>query len=276
MNTASPYAADISEILSHRYDNGWDYWATPDKRLLKGAPFSTIDSASFLLELGVSPEDSVLQAVAQLLFDYTQQDGRIRLFPKGAIYPCQTALALNLLCSMGYAHDPRLANTFSYFLEAQEAGGGWKCNKYSYGRGPETAYANPLPTLQALHAFAQHDVLKNEAALENAIELLLMHWEIKKPIGPCHYGIGSLFMQVEYPFRGYNLFYYVYVLSMHEKARQDARFLEAKAALAEKLQDGKVVVERVVPKLAKLTFCKKGAPSLLATARYQEILERFQ
>lgn len=27
------YAADREEILSHRYDNGGDYWATPAKRL---------------------------------------------------------------------------------------------------------------------------------------------------------------------------------------------------------------------------------------------------
>jgi hypothetical protein len=31
-------------------------------------------------------------------------------------------------------------------------------------------------------------------------------------------------------------------------------------------------VERVVPKLAKLSFCKKGQPSALATRRYHEII----
>ena len=28
---ASENQATIDEILSHRYDNGFDYWATPDK-----------------------------------------------------------------------------------------------------------------------------------------------------------------------------------------------------------------------------------------------------
>ena len=32
------YNSDIETILSHRNDNGADFWATPDKRLLKGAP----------------------------------------------------------------------------------------------------------------------------------------------------------------------------------------------------------------------------------------------
>jgi len=36
-----------------------------------------------------------------------------------------------------------------------------------------------------------------------------------------------------------------------------------------------MAVERVVPKLSKLSFCKKGKPSELATKRYREILERI-
>lgn len=101
---------------------------------------------------------------------------------------------------------------------------------------------------------------------------MLEHWVIKRPIGPCHYGIGTLFMQMEYPMGGYNLFWYVYVLSFYDRARNDPRFLEALAALQGKLVDGRIVVERVVPKLAKLNFCRKGQPSELATKRYQEIL----
>lgn len=73
-------------------------------------------------------------------------------------------------------------------------------------------------------------------------------------------------MQVEYPFRNYNLFQYLYVLSFYERARKDERFLVALAALETKLDDGRIVVERVVPKLAGLNFCRKGQPSELATA----------
>jgi hypothetical protein len=51
--------------------------------------------------------------------------------------------------------------------------------------------------------------------------------------------------------------------------------LEAFNALQSKLVNGQLVVERVVPKLAKLNFCKKGAPSELATLKYQEILKNL-
>ncbi|MDR1630537.1 MAG: prenyltransferase [Oscillospiraceae bacterium] len=272
MAVSERYRADVEAILSHRHDNGADFWTTPDKRLLKGAPFSALESALFLLELGMEPEDPVLRGVAELFFSTWREDGRFQVYPTGGIYPCQTAHAAHLLCRMGYASDPRLQKTLRHLLDIQYADGGWRCNKFSFGRGPETEYSNPFPTLVALDAFRLSDDWNHEPALSRAVEFLLEHWRIRKPIGPCHYGIGTLFLQVEYPFRNYNLFYYVYVLSFYDCARQDPRFLEALAALESKAGNGQIVPERVVPKLAQLSFCKKGAPSALATARYHEIL----
>ncbi len=82
-------------------------------------------------------------------------------------------------------------------------------------------------------------------------------------------------MQVGFPFENYNLFQYVHVLSFYNRAKADASFREAFAALNAKLVDGQIVVERVVPKLAQLSFCKKGEVSELATKRYGEILSNL-
>jgi hypothetical protein len=177
---------------------------------------------------------------------------------------------------MGYANDVRIKTTIQHLLNTQYPDGGWRCNKFLYGHGPETELSNPFPTLMALDAFHYTDYLNNEPALDKAVEFLLEHWKIKQPIGPCHYGIGTLFMQVEYPFRNYNLFVYVYVLSFYDKAKKDARFLEALDVLKSKTIDGQIVVERVVPKLQNLTFCKKGNPSTLATGRYNEIVNNLR
>jgi hypothetical protein len=57
--------------------------------------------------------------------------------------------------------------------------------------------------------------------LEPAVETLLHHWTVRVPTGPCQFGIGTLFLQVEYPFLRYNLFFYVYVLSFYAEARKD-------------------------------------------------------
>ena len=140
------YPEDIAQILAHRYDNGADLWSTPDKKLLKGAPFTTLESVSYLLEAGLSPDDDILQEAAELIFSTWKEDGRFKTSPAGGIYPCHTALALNTLCRLGYASDSRLQRTFRYFLDTQEPDGGWKCNKYSFGRGPETEYSTPYTT----------------------------------------------------------------------------------------------------------------------------------
>ncbi len=270
------YASDVEAILSHRYDNGGDLWTTPDNRLLKGSPFSTLDSVLYLLELGMEPTVPLLRDAAELFFSAWQEDGRFKMYPSGSIYPCQTIHAANALCHMGYASDARLHKTFQHLLDIQYTDGGWRCNKFSFGHGPETEYSNPFPTLTALNAFRFSGYPGKEPALDKAVDFLLEHWIIRKPIGPCHYGIGTLFMQVEYPFRNYNLFMYVYVLSFYDRAKRDNRFLEALKVLESKMADGQIVVERVVPKLAGLSFCKKGKTSALATKRYHEIIQNLQ
>lgn len=270
------YLKDVEIILSHRYDNGADLWATPDRRLLKGSPFSTFESASYLLELGMHPEEPILKAVANLIFSVWQSDGRFKIYPKGGIYPCQTALGTQVLCHLGYVEDARIQKSLEHLLKSQYHDGGWRCNKFSYGHGAETEYSNPQPTLDTLDAFRFTAYYNQEAALNRAVEFLLEHWVIRKPIGPCHYGIGSLFMQVEYPFRSYNLFKYVYVLSFYNYAKKDQRFLEAFATLQSKTVEEQIVVQRVVPKLANLEFCRKGKASELATKRYKEILKNLQ
>ena len=275
MGIKERYAADIAAILARQGDNGGALWATADRRLLKGAPFSTLECVDYLLELGLSPADPPLPAAAQLILGAWRPDGRFRVYPQGAIYPCQTIWAALTLCRLGYAGDERLQATIRQLLADRWADGGWRCNKFSYGRGPETEASNPHPTLLALDLFRYAPGSAQENALDNAVEFLLAHWVTRKPLGPCHYGIGSLFMQVEYPFRNYNLFYYVYVLSFYEKARRDDRFMQAFEALRAKTRRGQMVVERVVPKLAKLEFCKKGEPSELATRRYREILQNL-
>ena len=273
MAVVSQYQADVDAIMAKRYDNGWDYWTTPDRRLLKCGPFSALESAMLLLELGVEPSESILKELAGLIFDTWREDGRFKLYPQGAIYPCLTINAANALCHMGYAADHRLRKTFEHLLEIQHSDGGWRCKKFSFGKGPETEFSNPGPTLTALNAFRFTNLLNKERALNRAVEFLLRHWTTRQPLGPCHYGIGTLFMQVEYPFSNYNLFAYVYVLSFYDIAKKDKRFLDALKTLESKLVNGKIVVQRVNRRFAGLSFCKKGEVSELATRHYHKILE---
>ncbi len=272
MSKDNPYQSDIDLILSHRHDNGADFWATPDNRLYVGSPYSTTNSAMMLYELGVPAAHEAMAGAASLVLACWRKDGRYSLGPSGTLHPCYTAAAANVLCRLGYAGDERLERTFTHLLESQHTDGGWRCGKFFYGRGPETEFSNPGATLGVLDAFRFTGYLNTEEKLDRAVESLLRHWETRLPLGPCHYGIGTQFLRVEYPFMKYNILYYVYVLSHYVYARQDGRFLAALAHLKSRLRDGEVVVENTNRMLKGLEFCRKGAVSAQATTRYREIL----
>jgi hypothetical protein len=108
------------------------------------------------------------------------------------------------------------------------------------------------------------------------VEFLLDHWDSREPRGPCHWGIGSRFLKVEYPFLRYNLFYYVYVLSFFARAHGDPRFEAARADLESRLDEsGRIVVESRHRGLKGLEFSTHGRPSEAATRRLAEIRENL-
>jgi len=267
---------DVEAVLARRHDNGADFWASADGRLSVGEPFSTLTSLLVLHELKVARTHEAVRGALELIRGAQRDDGRYRLAPGGAFYPCATAAAARVLCRFGCARDHSLQQTLVHLLETQYDDGGWRCNKFSYGRGPETEFSNPGVTLSVLDVFRFTDHLNRSPALDRAVASLLDHWVVRRPMGPCHFGIGTLFMQVEFPFLRYNLFHYVYVLSFYDRAKDDQRYREALRLLESKLDArGRVVVERPNRKLAELSVCAPGRPSDSATARYREIVRNL-
>jgi hypothetical protein len=272
-----PHTSDIETILARRHDNGADYWGTDDGRIYVGNPFSTISSLGMLYELGVGKTHEAVQGGLRLILNAARDDGRIRVAPKAPMYPCYTAEAARMLCRFGLKANPVVKRTVSYLLENAHESGGWRCNFTGFGRGPETECANPGATLYALDVLRWIPKYRNGSeVVDRAVESLLEHWDTRKPIGPCHWGIGSAFMRVEYPFLRYNLFFYVYALSFFERAHDDSRFNAAIQVLESKLVDGKIVVENPHRGLKGLKFCEKGMPSQAATERYREIQKNIR
>ena len=271
------YKADMDRILATRYVNGADFWATPDGRLGIEKPISTLTALLIMSELKVQRSHEALQGAAELVLHAIRDDGRVRISPKGSIYPCHMALAAAALCRNGYADDKRVKAVLDHLLSSRFDDGGWRCNKFIFGRGPETNFSNPGVTLFALDAFRSAGMHEGKENLDQAVETLLDHWTVRVPIGPCHYGMGTLFMQIEYPFLRYNLFYYVYVLSFYPKARKDERFKEAFDSLKKKLDSNdRLIIERPNKKLETLDICRKREPSEAATERYLEIVRNME
>jgi hypothetical protein len=267
---------DVAVIMSKINQNGGDYWATKDNGIGKGSPFSTKDAAIMLHELGYKKKDPIIQKIADTIFNTWQDDGRFKIAPTGAIYPCHTIGSARALCYLGFSKDKRIKQTFKHLIEIQHEDGGWQCNKFSFGRGSETNHSNPGPTLEALDAFRHTGLLNSDSRLDKAVEFLLWHWKFKKPVGPCQFGIGSLFMKTEFPFFRYNLFYFCYVLSFYKRARNDKRFNEALKLLNANLENDKIVIDNPNRQLSTMNFCSKGQPSDVATMRYRELLNNLE
>ena len=265
--------ADVAAILARRHDNGADFWASPEGKIYVGNPFSTITALLMLHELDIGSDHEAVAGGVELILAACRDDGRIRVGPKSPMYPCYTAEAARTLVRFGLVDHPATRRTFDYFLGAAHDSGGWRCNFSRFGKGPETRCANPGATLNVLDALRfDTALLADNPAVESAIGFLLSHWETRAPLGPCHWGIGSKFMEVEYPFVRYNLFHYVYVLSFYEAAKADPRFREALVELESHVDDdGMLVVTRPHRALKGLEFCARGEPSPQATRRFGEI-----
>lgn len=275
--TNKSHQADIDAILAMRGHNGADFWATEDGRIYVGSPFSTLSSLGMLHELGVTAAHEAVRGGLELILAGWREDGKIRLAPKAPLYPCYTAEAARILCRFGYANDERVQITARYFLDDADKTGGWRCNFSRFGKGLETQCGNPGATLFILDVLRYTGWGEVDGVIGQAVESLLSHWHTRKRCGPCHYGIGKRFMQVEYPFLRYNLFYFVYILSFYTAARDDQRFRDAAEMLAQKLDgESRMVVEQPNRGLKGLKFCQRGEPSALATGRYREILTRIQ
>jgi hypothetical protein len=266
------YEEDVRALIAKRRDNGGEFWASADGRWGTGSPFSTFDCALMLSELGMKRTDPVMKGAAEVLFDAWRDDGRFRPAPKAATYPCHTANAARVLCRLGFARDRRLKKTFEHLLETQHDDGGWRCNTVKLGKTAETDASNPGTTLAALDAFRFSPLSGADKRLDKAAKFLLEHWGTRRPLGPCGFGIGTLFMKIEFPFLRYNLFFYVYVLSFYRTVVRDKSFRDALRTLQSKVVDSRIVVENPNRNLAKFSFCAKGQPSRLATKRYRELL----
>jgi hypothetical protein len=267
------YDNEIKEIISLSHINGGPYWSREDGDIHAPNGFSTIDVLNTLGEIGLKASGSeiVINAI-DLIFTYYDEKGYFRYAPKSSTLPCITARILTALGRLGYTGDEQIKTCYRYLLETQHNDGGWRCSTVRMGKSPETDSSNPGTTLYVLDAFRFRENSQSEnTQLNKGVLFLLHHWETRKPLGPCQFGIGSRFLTIEYPFLRYNLFYYVYVLSKYSIAKKDKRYKEAFNYLQNKTIDQKIFPESPHKSWCKFSFARKNEYSDIATNRFLEI-----
>lgn len=267
--------ADITNLLGRRAENGGPFWSRADGNIHAPSGFSTIDVLNVLGQLGATVEHHpVLGEAAEFVFRYQADEGAFRYSGARSRLPCITGQVLAGLGRLGLGEDSRYAGGLRWLLDHQSDDGGWRCGTVRQGASPVTDASNPGATLFVLDAFRpvrDRQGPSVQARLDGAVEFVLHHWETRAPLGPCLFGIGSRFLQVEFPFLRYNLFYYVHVLAHFERARGDPRFLEALDALADHVREGRMVVDAPHRAWRGYAFAQKGCPSAPATLCWREV-----
>lgn len=264
--------SDIQSIINRQYENGGPYWSREDGNIRAPSGSNTIETLFVLGEIGIRWQDlPVIKEAVEYVFKYQNKDGSFRYHTLASKLPCLTALILAALGRLK-VDNQRLENAYNWLLEIQWSDGGWRCMTVKVGKSPITDASNPGTTLFVLDAFRfrnnSPDVIDK---LNKGADFLLQHWEVRQPVGPCAFGIGTRFMKIEYPFMRYNLFYYVYVLSFYDYAKKDLRFKEAYTILKNKINDGKIIPENPHKTWQSFDFACKNQPSELATMRWNEI-----
>lgn len=267
---------DIQLILAAQNENGGPFWSREDRDIHAPSGFSTIDTLSVLGELGASLHQyPQLRDATDFVMTYQSPEGSFKYAPVSARLPCMTARILAALGRIGMTNDARLEKSYRWLSDTQWNDGGWRCNTVKLGKSPQTDASNPGTTLYVLDAFRFRDNTQELDSLNRGVAFLLKHWLIRQPMGPCLFGIGSRFLQIEYPFLRYNIFYYVYVLSFYQTARNDHRFQEAFNHLAGKVQHDQIVPEKPHKAWQHYAFARKGGSSVKATRRWMEIRDNL-
>jgi len=263
----------IEKILKRQNDYGGLFWSRTDGDIHVPFGFSTIDTLSVLGEIGYSIIDnSQIAAAVDFLFSYQTPEGWFKYSPKSSKLPCLTARIIAGLGRLGLKKDSRIEKSYKWMLDIQWNDGGWRCATVKLGKSPLTDASNPGTTLYVLDAFRFRINSADELdKLNKGVDFLLQHWEVRQPIGPCNFGIGTTFMKVEYPFLRYNLFYYVYVLSFYDYAKDDKRFHEAYNQLKDKITNDKLIPENPHKAWKEFDFARKGKISEMGTKRWIEI-----
>lgn len=278
MDVNGGYISEIESIISREKQNGGPFWSRADGDIHAPHGTSTIDTLGVLGQLGATCKDyPILSKAVEFLFKYQTPDGSFKYSKTSSKLPCMTARILAGMGRIGGSFGSRAEKSFQQLLETQSSDGGWRCHTVKLGKSPETDASNPGTTLYILDALRfRNNLKKDKKQIDQGIEFLLRHWVTRKPLGPCTFGIGSRFFQVEFPFLRYNLFYYVYTLSFYSEARSDHRFQEAYHTLAKKLNNGNMILENPHRSWRKYEFAKKGKPSILATAIWNDLVQNVK
>lgn len=222
-----------------------------------------------LADIGLTAADSGLDGVLEEVFRFQSPDGTFSIPPNVKNnYFCMSAILLSSLSRMGYHDDPRLQKYIRVALQAQIPGGGWDC----YGDSMGYLESCPMDNLNILMLLGQYEQFKDNPHLNDAIDLLLEHWEDGAHL--YGFGVGKRFRSLQYPAVKYGILRVLDVLSLFPYAVNSRAFVSMLDFVHGKAVGGRYFAEATDGSYADFDFDQTVEPSRWLTFLVNRIEKR--
>lgn len=228
----------------------------------------------FLADIGLTIKDLGLDKEVAEIFSLQAPDGTFIIPPNvQPHYFCMSAILISSLARMGYQDDPRIKKYIRVILNSPALDGGWHC--YNSDFEILDIESCPMDNLNILMLLGQYEKYRKDSILNDAIDLLLEHWERRNQRWRLHgFGIGQRFMSLGYPAVKYGILRVLDVLSLFPYAVGSRAFHSMLDFVHRKASGGRYFAESTDSAYAEFDFGQKEEPSRWITFLINRIGKR--
>jgi hypothetical protein len=178
---------------------------------------------------------------------------------------CDSPTILYTLLAMGKGEDPDVKRAVTHLIGLVDENG-YRCRAapdLGKFKGPgKRGDPCPIANVYALKTLSLIPEIENTPGVNNAVEMLLSHWEQRREKKYFLFGIGTDFQKIKYPFVWYDILHVLDVLSRYQFAIKDQRFHELLAALLDQADEsGRYTASSMYRAWGGWSFADKKNPS---------------
>jgi len=252
-----------------------------------------IHKLSFLADIGIGKENSVIQQVSQKIFTQQSDDGAFQVIINIPTHfggsgedehlwmLCDAPLTLYSLIKAGWGEDQRVQAALKHIVSLVKENG-WPCAASSKLKGKFRGPGRkidpcPYANLVSLKALSEHPKWKNSKESKIGAETLLNLWDQRKERKAYLFGMGTDFKKLKAPLIWYDILHVTEVLTQFDWLKKDERLLQMIDIIRSKAdENGFYTAESVWLAWKEWEFGQKKTPSAWITFLVYRILNRMK
>ncbi|NHJ04563.1 MAG: hypothetical protein EAX90_07055 [Candidatus Heimdallarchaeota archaeon] len=251
-----------------------------------------IHKLSFLADIGIGKENSVIQQVSQKIFTQQSDEGAFQLIINIPTHfggsgedehlwmLCDAPLILYSLIKVGWGEEQRVQAALKHIASLVKENG-WPCAASSKlegkFRGPGRKN-DPCPyaNLVSLKALSEHPKWRNSKECKIGAEILLDLWDQRKERKAYLFGMGTDFKKLKAPLIWYDILHVTEVLTQFDWLKKDERLQQMIEIIRSKVdENGFYTAESIWRVWKDWEFGQKKEPSAWITFLVYRILKRM-